>query len=325
MNANFHDAKDTRPYLSVVVPVFNEEENILLLHGKLVEVLDTCGKPYEIIFVDDGSRDETYLLISQLSRKDKHLSGIRLRKNFGKAEAIASGFQYAGGEIIITCDGDLQDDPSEIPRFLEKIDEGFDLVSGWKQKRKDPLRRRIASKLFNRITGLISGLSLHDFNCGFKAYRRDVAQSLQLYGELHRYVPVLAHAQGFRICEMKIKHHSRKFGKSKYGAERYFRGFFDLLTVVLLTKYFKRPLHFFGSIGLLFAAAGFGINLYLTIIRLSGEGISNRPLLLLGVLLIDMGAQIFSIGLLGELITHITARYKKRDSIRETTDRKEDH
>jgi glycosyltransferase involved in cell wall biosynthesis len=324
MTQNPQHEESGRPAISIVVPVLNEEENILPLHGRLVEVLDTCGKPYEIIFVDDGSRDETYLLIQQLSRKYKNLTGIRLRKNFGKAEAISAGFQYARGGIIITCDGDLQDDPGEIPRFLEKIDEGFDLVSGWKQKRKDPLRRRAASKIFNRITGWISGISLHDFNCGFKAYRRDVAQSLQLYGELHRYVPVLAHAQGFRICELKIKHHPRKFGKSKYGAERYFRGFFDLLTVVLLTKYFRRPLHFFGSVGLLFAAVGFGINLYLTVLRLSGEGISNRPLLLLGVLLIVMGAQIFSIGLLGELITHITARYKKRDSIRETTDRKQE-
>jgi len=324
MKSNVHHDEGGQPFLTLVIPVYNEEENILPLHEKLAEVLDAYGKSYEIVFVDDGSRDETYLLIRQLSRKYKNLRGIRLRKNFGKAEAISAGFQYARGEIILTCDGDLQDDPEEIPRFLEKIEAGYDLVSGWKQKRKDPLMRRAASLLFNKITGWISGISLHDFNCGFKAYRREVAQSLQLYGELHRYVPVLAHAQGFRICELRVKHHPRKFGKSKYGAERYIRGFFDLLTVILITKYFRRPLHFFGSIGLSMAAAGLAINLYLTIIKLSGEAISNRPLLLLGVLLVVTGAQIFSIGLLGELIIHITARYKKRNTICSTTDFKDE-
>jgi len=310
--------------ISVVIPVFNEEDNVIPLHGKIQDVLDRHERPHEIIFVDDGSRDETFPLIEQLCRKYGHVHGIRLRKNFGKAEAVAAGFHHSKGEIIITCDGDLQDDPEEIPGFLEKIEEGYDLVSGWKQKRQDPFIRRIASKVFNRITGWMSGISLHDFNCGFKAYRREVLSSISLYGELHRYIPVLAHAQGFRICELKVKHHSRKHGKTKYGPERYFRGFFDLLTVILLTRYFRRPLHFFGTIGLLFATAGFIINLYLTVLRILGQGISSRPLLLLGVLLIVMGVQIFSIGLLGELIIYITARFKKHYMIQSITDENEE-
>ncbi|HET6370968.1 MAG TPA: glycosyltransferase family 2 protein [Nitrospiria bacterium] len=296
------EIKDITPVLSVVIPVLNEAESLALLHQSLTQVLTSLGKPYEILFVDDGSNDGSYKALCRLSEEDSHVRLIKFRRNFGKAAALSAGFAHTRGAIIITMDGDLQDDPAEIPALLSKIAEGWDLVSGWKAHRKDPLSKRLPSKLFNWVTTKVTGLSLHDFNCGLKAYRHEVIKNLPLYGELHRYIPVMAHEQGFRVTEIKVRHHSRKFGKSKYRFERYLRGFFDLLTVVLLTRYIRRPLHLFGGVGLLCFAAGFVINLYMTYLWLISVPIGHRPLLILGVLLVVTGVQFISMGLIGELL-----------------------
>ena len=228
---------------------------------------------------------------------------MRLRRNFGKAAALDAGFAEAAGDIVVTIDGDLQDDPAEIPRLLAKLDEGFDLVSGWKEKRRDPLTRRIPSKLFNSVTGRVSGVRLHDMNCGLKAYRAEVVQGMRLYGELHRYIPVLAHYRGYRIAELPVHHRPREHGRSNYGVERYLRGFLDLLTVTFMGRYRHRPLHLFGGIGLLTSLIGLIILVYLTVVKLAGHAIGQRPLLTLGVLLLVVGIQLLSLGLISELIT----------------------
>ena len=288
--------------LSIVIPILNEAESLPLLHRNLTLALTSLQRPYEIIFVDDGSTDGTYKTLCQLAEKDANVRLIKFRRNFGKAAALSAGFRHARGGFIVSMDGDLQDDPAEIPALLAKLDEGWDLVSGWKAQRHDPLSKRVPSKIFNWFTARVTGVHLHDLNCGLKAYRREVLENLPLYGELHRYIPVMAHEQGFRVTEMKVLHHPRKFGKSKYSLERYLRGFLDLLTVVLLTRYIRRPLHLFGSIGVLCFAIGFFINLYLTLLWLSGEPIGHRPLMILGVLLVVTGVQFVSIGLIGELL-----------------------
>jgi len=287
--------------ISFVIPCYNEEQSLELLHEGIVE---NCKHDYEIIFIDDGSTDNTRQVIRDLHEKDKCVRLIAFRRNFGKSVALQSGFHNAKGDIIITMDADLQDDPSEINAFIEKIEEGFDVVSGWRRKRRDPLRKRLPSKFFNRITRILSGIKLHDFNCGFKAYRKQVVKSISVYGELHRYIPVLAHRKGFKITEIVVKHQKRKFGKSKYGRKRYLRGFFDSLTVSYLSKYYDKPMHFFGMAGLLFGFVGVGICTYLTVIRIMGEPIGTRPLLILGVVSIIIGMQLFSIGILGDILTH---------------------
>ncbi|MBW1854847.1 MAG: glycosyltransferase family 2 protein, partial [Deltaproteobacteria bacterium] len=234
--------------------------------------------------------------------KDKRLKVVRFRKNFGKAAALTAGFNEAKGEIIITLDADLQDLPEEIPALLKTMDNGYDLVSGWKSQRKDSFSRRIASRLFNFITAFYTGVKIHDFNCGFKCYRREVIEELELYGELYRYIPALANWKGFKVGEVKVDHHPRVHGKSKYGSERFLRGFFDLLTVIMLTKYPEKPLHFFGLLGTILSLAGLAINIYMALLRLSGKWISNRPILLLGILLLILGVQFIFFGLIGELI-----------------------
>jgi glycosyltransferase involved in cell wall biosynthesis len=291
--------------ISVVIPVFNEEGNLQELHRRLTAVLGALGLPYEILFVDDGSSDGTWRLIKSLRESDHHVVGLRHRRNFGKAQALAVGFAAARGDAVITMDGDLQDDPDELPRFIEALNKGNDLVSGWKQRRQDPLGKTAPSRVFNWTVRRVSGVQLHDFNCGFKGYRHEVTRSIRLYGELHRFTPVLAAAEGFRIHELPVQHHPRTWGKSKYGWSRLVKGFLDLLTVTFLTNYRQRPMHLFGLPGLLSLTLGVLIGLFLTFQRLvQDEAIGTRPLLMLAVLLVVIGAQFFGLGLLGEFLAH---------------------
>jgi glycosyltransferase involved in cell wall biosynthesis len=294
---------DSLHTISVVIPMFNEEGSIKILYQELTSVLEDLGTGYEIIFVNDGSTDSSGDIVDALVSGDTRVSALHFRRNFGKAAALAAGFKEARGDIVFTLDADLQDDPNEIPSFLKKIVEGFDLVSGWKYERHDPISKTLPSKLFNKVAASTTGVQLHDFNCGFKAYKREVVENLRLYGELHRYIPALAHHDGFKVTEIKVNHRPRQFGKSKYGIARFTRGLLDLLTVLFITRYTKKPLHLFGSLGLILLVPGFIINTYLLAIWLMGEGIARRPLLTLGVLLMIMGMQFISTGLLGEMIT----------------------
>ncbi|HWG56410.1 MAG TPA: glycosyltransferase family 2 protein [Gaiellaceae bacterium] len=289
--------------ISVVVPVHDEERSVALLLDELASVLDGLGRPWEAVFVDDGSTDGTFGALTRLHDAHDNVRVVRLRRNFGKAAALQAGFEEARGDVVVTIDGDLQDDPAEIPRLLAKLDEGFDLVSGWKAKRRDPLSRRIPSRIFNRVTGRLSGLRLHDLNCGLKAYRAEVVKGLRIYGELHRFIPVLAHYRGFRVAELPVNHRPREHGRSRYGMERYLRGFLDLLTVTFMGRYRHRPLHLFGGLGLALGAIGTVVLAYLTVIKIGGEAIGHRPLLTLGVLLVVVGVQLLSLGLLSELLT----------------------
>ena len=303
--------------ISVVVPVHDEEDSVEPLFGELRAALDPLGTEWEVLFVDDGSVDGTFGALTRLHDREPGIRIVRLRRNFGKAAALAAGFAEAGGDVVVTIDGDLQDDPAEIPRLLAKLDEGFDLVSGWKTRRRDPLRRRVVSRVFNTVTGRISGLRLHDLNCGLKAYRAEVLRGLRLYGELHRFIPVLAHYRGFRVAEVSVNHRPRGHGRSRYGMERYLRGFFDLLTVTFMGRYRYRPLHLFGGLGLLFGGIGFALLAYLTVVKLMGHAIGQRPLLTLGVLLVVVGIQLFSLGLIGELVTSL---HEERTGDRERVD-----
>jgi glycosyltransferase involved in cell wall biosynthesis len=289
--------------ISVVVPVHNEERSIGLLHEELQAALDPLGEEWEAVYVDDGSTDESFSALTRLHARENNVRVVRLRRNLGKAAALAAGFAQAAGERVITIDGDLQDDPSEIPQLLAKLEEGFDVVSGWKTRRRDPLSRRLPSKLFNWVAGWMSGLRLHDMNCGLKAYRAEVVHNLVLYGELHRFIPVLAHEQGYRVAELPVNHRPREHGRSRYGMERYLRGFLDLLTVSFMGRYRHRPLHLFGGLGLLLGGSGVVLLVYLTIVKLTGHAIGQRPLLTLGVLLVVVGMQFFTLGLISEMIT----------------------
>jgi glycosyltransferase involved in cell wall biosynthesis len=300
--------------ISVVVPVHNEERSVALLYDELRSALEPLATPWEAIFVDDGSTDGSFAALTRLHNGTDNVRVVRLRRNFGKAAALRAGFDQAQGETVVTIDGDLQDDPAEIPRLLAKLDEGFDLVSGWKTHRRDRLTRRILSRIFNRVTGWFSGVHLHDMNCGLKAYRAEVVHGLRLYGELHRFIPVLAHYRGFRIAELPVNHRPREHGRSRYGVERYLRGFLDLLTVSFIGRYRHRPLHLFGGLGLILGAFGTAILVYLTVLKALGNAIGHRPLLLLGVLLVVIGMQFFSLGLISEMITsHHEERAGERD------------
>ena len=303
--------------ISVVVPVHDEERSVALLYDELRSALEPLDTPWEAIFVDDGSTDGTFSALTRLHAAEQNVRVVRLRRNFGKAAALVAGFDQARGETVVTIDGDLQDDPAEIPRLLAKLDEGFDLVSGWKTHRRDPLSRRILSRIFNRVTSAFSGVRLHDMNCGLKAYRAEVVHGLRLYGELHRFIPVLAHYRGFRIAELPVNHRPREHGRSRYGVERYVRGFLDLLTVSFIGRYRHRPLHLFGGLGLVLGFLGFVVLAYLTALKLGGNAIGQRPLLILGVLLVVVGLQFFSLGLISELIT---SQHEERTGPRERTE-----
>ncbi|HEX7311306.1 MAG TPA: glycosyltransferase family 2 protein [Gaiellaceae bacterium] len=300
--------------ISVVVPVHNEERSVGLLHEELQAALDPLGEEWEAVYVDDGSTDESFSALTRLHAREDNVRVVRLRRNFGKSAALAAGFAQAAGARVVTIDGDQQDDPSEIPRLLAKLEEGFDVVSGWKTRRRDPLSRRLPSKLFNWVAGWMSGLRLHDMNCGIKAYRAEVVHNLVLYGELHRFIPVLAHEQGYRVAELPVNHRPREHGRSRYGMERYLRGFLDLLTVSFMGRYRHRPLHLFGGLGLLLGGSGVVLLVYLTIVKLTGHAIGQRPLLTLGVLLVVVGMQFFTLGLISEMITsHHEERSVARD------------
>jgi len=296
--------------ISFVIPVYNEEESIDELYNRIILITKKENYISEFIFIDDGSSDNSANTIKNLHLINKDVHLIAFRKNFGKAAALQAGFRNCSGDIIITMDADLQDDPQEIPNFVSKIYEGYDLVSGWKYNRLDPMEKRLPSKLFNKVTSLLSGVKLHDFNCGFKAYRKEVVKNIDVYGEMHRYIPVLAYRKGFKITEIKVNHHKREFGKSKYGFERYLRGLFDSVTVSFLSKYYDRPMYFFGRIGLGSFLIGFLICLLLTVEWFLGYTIGSRPLLILGVLLIILGIQFISIGLIGDML--VDATYSKR-------------
>ena len=307
--------------ISVVVPVHDEEQSVEPLLDELADALAPLDTTWEVIFVDDGSTDGTFARLTRLHDVHDNVRVVRLRRNFGKAAALAAGFAEATGEIVVTIDGDRQDDPEEIPRLLVKLDEGFDLVSGWKAHRRDPLSRRILSRIFNAVAGRMSGLRLHDMNCGLKAYRAEVVHGLRLYGELHRYIPVLAHYRGFRIAEIPVNPRPREYGRSRYGVERYVRGFLDLLTVTFVGRYRHRPLHLFGGLGLALLAGGSAILVYLTVLKITGASIGGRPLLTLGVLLVVVGMQFLSLGLLTELITsHNEERSGERERAGQVVD-----
>lgn len=289
--------------ISVVVPVRDEERTVEPLYEELARALGDRDEPWEVVYVDDGSRDGTRAVLARLHETTANVRVVRMRRNAGKAAALDAGFRVVEGDVVVTIDGDLQDDPAEIPHLLAKLDEGYDLVSGWKTRRNDPLSRRVFSRIFNSVTGWLSGVHLHDMNCGLKALRVEVARDLDLYGELHRFVPVLANDLGFRVTEVGVNHRPREHGRSRYGFERYTRGFLDLLTVSFMSRYRHRPLHLFGGLGLVLGAIGTGILVYLTIVKITGEPIGRRPLLLLGVLLVVVGIQFLSLGLLSELVT----------------------
>jgi len=296
--------------LSIVIPAKDEEESLPLVVARIMAAGAASGQIVrDIVLVDDGSSDNTWGVMAELAADNEVIQAIRLRRNFGKATALMVGIGACRGDVIITMDADLQDDPDEISRFVETLDRGYDLVSGWKRERHDPLNKTVPSRLFNKVTAAISGVKLNDFNCGFKAYRREIFDAIQLYGELHRYVPVLANALGYRIAEIPVRHHARRFGTSKYGVARYLRGFLDLLTVVLITRFAYRPGHLFGSIGSLLAAGGSVALGYLIALKvLTGASIGNRPLLLLGVMAVIVGVQLILFGMLAELIIHRTQR-----------------
>ncbi len=303
--------------LSFVIPLKDEEGTLQELYEKILRNVPS-NLSFEIIFIDDGSSDNSYEILKEIHERDKRVKLIRFRRNFGKASALLSGFNRAKGDIIITMDADLQDDPKEIPKFIEKIKEGYDLVSGWKKERKDPITKKLPSKIFNKLASILTGVKIHDFNCGYKAYRREVIENLEIYGELYRYIPALANSKGFKITEIPVEHHERKYGRSKYGWERIIKGFLDLITVIFLTRFLKRPMHLFGGIGILFLITGFIINLSLVLYKLlTGALIGTRPLLTLGVLLMIIGVQFLSLGLIGEMLSNLTHERKREYLIAE--------
>ncbi len=302
------------PDLSLIVPVFDEEESIPELVDRIRAVCDGAGFTFEAFLIDDGSKDDSWEVIETMSERDPRFAGIRFRRNYGKSAALSIGFQKARGRYVITMDADLQDDPAEIPGLIALLETGYDLVSGWKKTRRDPISKKIPSRFFNFVTRTITRIPLHDFNCGLKAYRREVVKHVQVYGELHRYIPALAKWEGYeRITEKVVQHHARKFGRTKFGLERYLRGFLDLLSVFFMTRFAVRPMHFFGSLGTLAFIGGFIISLWISIDKIFfGNPIGDRPMLLFGVMMILVGIQMFSVGLIGEMI--VVPRMERPDA-----------
>lgn len=298
--------------LSVVVPVFNEEESLRPFYRDLSKELKRLGKT-EIIFVDDGSKDKSLQILKNLKKNDNRIRIFSFRRNQGKAEALTVGFQEARGNFIVTLDADLQDKPSEIQKLQKKLSSGWDLVSGWREKRKDPIRKVIASKFFNYIASLFWGLNLHDYNCGLKIYRSEAAKSLNLYGGFHRFIPLLVYQQGFRVTEVPILHSERRYGKSKYGMSRLWKDLPDIFTMLFLSRYSQRPLHFFGTVGIFALIVGFVILIYLSIAHFRGQAIGDRPLLLFGILLVLTGFQVLFTGFLADLFLHISQKDNNKE------------
>jgi len=289
--------------ISLVVPAYNEEETIKRLFAEIDEMARGCRLDVEVIFIDDGSSDGTWQHIEELAASDRRVRGIRFRRNFGKADALDAGFREAAGDVVVTLDADLQDDPAEIPRLIEKLDEGFDVVVGWKRKRHDPWHKVLPSRVFNWMVSLASGVKLHDHNCGLKCYRAEVVREIKVYGEMHRFITLLAHARGFRLVEIEVRHRPRRFGKSKYGARRFIKGLLDLLTVSFLVRFSERPLHFLGIFGLLAFAGGFAGLAYLAGLWVAGvRPIGTRPVLFYSIASLLLGAQMLAVGILAELV-----------------------
>ncbi len=310
-----------RPDLSIVVPVFDEAESLPELADQIRAAMGEAGLSFEVWFVDDGSRDASWAVIEGLHVDDERFRGVRFRRNYGKSAALAAGFARATGRCVATLDADLQDDPAELPAMVARLDAGADLVSGWKQKRNDPLEKTIPSRFFNAVTRWLSGIPLHDFNSGIKAYRCEVVRSVRVYGELHRYIPMLAKWEGYdRIEEQVVQHHARKYGRTKFGLERYLRGFLDLITVVFLTRFARRPMVFFGGLGTVSFVTGFFVLAWLSVEKLVfGQPIGDRPLLLFGAVLLLLGAQSFLAGLLGEMIVRPEMEDVTRFEVRDET------
>ena len=296
--------------ISIIVPIYNEESSINQLYDEIIDSLKDITEIYEIIFVDDGSTDKSISNINNLTSKDNNVILVQLNRNYGKSDALQEGFNIVKYDYVITMDGDLQDDPKEIKNLINVLDDGWDCVSGWKKHRKDPLSKTIPSYFFNRFISIFSGLRIHDFNCGIKAYKKNVIKSLNIYGGLHRYIPLLLFNNGFKVTELVVNHRPREYGFTKYGKSRFLHGIFDFLTINFLKKYFNRPMYFFGTFGIILSVLGLGINIYLTTLWFQGTYIGNRPLFFLGILLILVGIQSLSIGLVGELIVN-SARNKE--------------
>lgn len=307
-----------KPSISFIIPARNEEDSVVQLYSEIISSIEKNNRNFEIIFIDDGSTDDTLKKIEELHKKDKRVKVINLRGGFGKSIALQVGFDNAKADIIFTLDSDLQDNPKDIPLFLEKLDEGYDLVSGWKQKRLDPsLGKVIPSRMINFLARRLTGLKIHDTNCGFKAYRKEVIKNLNLYGELYRFIPIIAAKQNFNVGEVVVNHRSRQFGKTKYGWSRGIKGMLDLLTVIFLTGFVTRPGHFFGSLGLIAFLLGFLIGLYILYLRLATGSIQFRhPLLFLGMLLMIIGVQLISTGLLAEMVVYSRQKFDYTSTIR---------
>ncbi|HEU5441861.1 MAG TPA: glycosyltransferase family 2 protein [Ktedonobacterales bacterium] len=315
-------AQPTRVAISIVVPVYNEEESVRPLYEALTGQLRQLGQPYEIVFVDDGSRDGSWGVVQALHELDPRVKAVRFRRNFGKTPALLAGFKQAQGDVVFTMDADLQDDPTEIPRFLDELGKGYDLVSGWKYPRHDPITKTLPSFIFNRLlVARSTGVKLHDINCGFKAYRKEVLDDIKLYGELHRFIPVLAHQRGFSVTEIKVRHHKRKFGKSKFGGRRFMRGVLDLLMVLFLMSYLRKPLRLFGAIGFMLTLAGLAVDAFVVADRFlpfgSQQPIHERPLLFVGILLLIFGISFILTGLQSEMIRHFAYRPEEEFSVRQ--------
>jgi len=312
---------DNKVDLSVLIALYNEEDNLPLLFEKLQPVLNSLSCSWEVVFVDDGSTDSSYKVLRRL--QEECPAGVRLirfRRNFGKSAALRAGFKAVRGRKVVIMDADLQDDPREIPSLLARLKEGFDLVGGWRADRRDRFIKKYTSRVYNFVTSTLTGIRMHDFNCGLKAFRREVIETIPIHGELHRYIPVLAHRRGFKVTEVKVKHHPRLHGESKFGPYRFFAGFADLLTVLFLTRYFKKPLHFFGGLGVVFFLVGFIIDFVLLIGSLFGDTIRTRPLLFLGILLMLIGLQFISTGLLGEMLAMGREDEEREYVVRESRD-----
>ena len=305
--------------ISVIVPIYNEELSINELYQDIKNIINNNFDNFEIIFIDDGSIDNSFKIINNIAANDPNIVLVQLNRNYGKSDALNEGFGLAKYNWVVTLDGDLQDDPKEIIKLIDKLNEGFDCVSGWKKDRKDPLSKKIPSFFFNKFVNFFSGLTLHDLNCGIKAYKKDAIKNFNIYGGLHRYIPLLLVNNGYKVTEMVVNHRPRIHGESKYGKSRFFHGIFDFLTISFLNRYFNRPMYFFGSIGLLLTTIGLLINIYLTFLWFNGWVIGNRPLFFLGILLVVVGIQSLSIGLISELIVNRTSG--KTNKIKKTVNK----